>query len=91
MIDAAPLTAYLTTAFRTASQDLPEFGKTYEADIRLAPGGTVRCELHFSPDRASICVSEPIPIWIADPFDYWIIRLPEPVPPALARLIDELR
>lgn len=82
-IDDPNLTRYLTEAFRSASPEGHTGGVAYMADVHLTTGESVRCALFIPRERGEISISYP------DEHYYWI-RLPEPVPASLEKLLSEL-
>jgi hypothetical protein len=92
VIDDLATTEYLTQAFRSAVPDRAEGGgMSYDATISLSSGGSVRCYIVFRGGQGEISVSEPIDVWLAnDPFDFYLIRLPDPIPQRLLEAMPRL-
>jgi hypothetical protein len=86
------LMKYLTDAFRLAVRYRPEGGGvTYDVHISLSSGGSVYCEMYAGEKPGTFYITEPIDtVGQNDPFDEFLIELPQPIPDRLQRLFPVL-
>lgn len=87
--DDAETMDYLSRAFRSAIPDESKFGASYDLDVSVYWGGSARCAIYIPNERGYLTIGYPLDGW--NELTYYLIKLPDPIPPKLIKLLDELR